>query len=222
MISIFCAINYKLNPIVIRQLANRFPLFYPHFWDIPIVTELVINNCITSVYILVILVQLYKLRETRHIHQGVSSILKLFLTVCFVFCCFTLICSTYNLSKKRDSGRFGVYMLDCFNYLWVIGNMFQIVAFWPQICINWMGQCCNGISGSFINLMVISSLIKLLAFALQPDKEFYQQPFNLEPLFVICMELIALLVILSQSLYIYSGNRPKLPKISDINRISIA
>lgn len=231
VLSLYCSLNYLFNPYVKRQLHKRYPLFYDAeiTQTIPISWIIMIFNLILACNYWFLLRQLKKYDHTKHIHQGFSSLAK---SIVFIFVYFfgslTFWCAFwFGIHQGKDSGLLGVFWLDHINYLWLISNIFHVWSLWPQLCINWMGKCCQGLSSRFVMLSLLSSLIKLFGIIILSNCNksavpmnsnnnqgipYYQWPFNLENKFVIFMEFLSIIGILFQAQYFYPNNKPYLPK----------
>ncbi|CCK73421.1 uncharacterized protein NDAI_0G04360 [Naumovozyma dairenensis CBS 421] len=219
LISLYCSINYKYSPLVRRQLANRYPLFYSNPHDIPISILLLLKDILMVYCDLLIFRQLYHYRTTKHIHQGISSTSTVLIIIFPVFTVFTFACSCLNLPIE-DSGKFGIFYLDHINYLWIIGNFFLTFKFIPQISLNWMGLSTTGLSSKFVILNTLSNVTYLLIYYIlsttnlfsEQDLPFWKWPFNFKPIFVICFQLLSLLFILYQAQFLYIHSKNYLPK----------
>ena len=231
VLSLYCSLNYMLNPYIKRQLQRRYPLFYDSHDTqiIPVSWVIVIFNFLSAWNYWSLIRQLKKYDYTKHIHQGFSSLAKSIIVIFVYFLgIFTFWCAFwFGICQGKDSGLFGLFWLDHVNYFWLLSNIFHLWSFWPQLCINWMGKCCQGLSSKFVILSLLSSLIKLFGITILngydklavPMKNnnnqgipYYQWPFNLENKFVIIMELLSIIGILFQAQYFYPNNKPYLPK----------
>lgn len=212
-LSIYCALNYRLSPLLRSQFAKRFPLFYPLDKNqVPISLLLLLKDTLIMAASALVIRQLILYRTTKHIYQGLSKICVFVLVISAIFSVFTYTCSCYNLPVS-DSGRFGVFYLEHINYLWVIGNLLRAFRFLPQLTLNWMGSSTRGLSSKYVLINFLSNSIMLVGLAILPKQiEFYRCPFNLTPVFVKTIESLSLVGILYQAQFLYLGTKPYLPK----------
>lgn len=216
-LQILSAWNYKSNWIVVRQLQNRYPLFYHEKHSIPISWGVFIVQLAQWYRVCGILRQLYTYWDTIHIHQGVS------LGCTLVNMLFVILGGAttwwfawwFGTHRGKDSGLLGIFWLDHINYLWLVSQCFRMTYLWPQISINWMGQCCRGVSSRFIVISTVTTLVKILVcFWLSHNQQWYYYPFNVTTQFVNIIEFCSLGVILFQSQYLYLYNKPYLKRKS--------
>lgn len=211
---VYISLQYMFSPLVRKQLANRFPLFYPLDGR-----KVVISVFLLIAEILIIFVnlkvsnQLINYRKTKHIHQGFSVYLVWTVFVCAVFHTFTFACSTVYLPDE-SMGRFGVFYVDHLNYIWVNVQLLQCAKFVPQMSLNWMGNCTRGLSSKYVVMSLISSVAGVLShYASGEDAtEFFLVPWNSYPLFVFISQTLSVLLILYQAQLLYSNCIPYLPK----------
>lgn len=244
LLMVYCALNWRWNPIVKQQLQKRYPLFYgneiefgdgsEHNVDVPISYVMIVLDFLLCCNMWTLIRQLKKYGYTRHIHQGISTLASMIMIVLvFIFGIMSLwFAYWFGVHQGKDSGLLGIFWLDHVNYLWLTAQIFHVWAFWPQICINWMGQCCQGLSSRFVILYLFGSIIKfvgvyLSSFIQGNEIPFYLWPFNLQGKFVITMEFISIIIILLQAQYFYPSNKPHLQrqseqKLSFYNTYSIA
>ena len=213
LISIWCSLNYTFSPLVRSQLTNRFPLFYPidEISKIPISYILLLSDSIIVVGCINIFRQLIKYRSSKHIHQGSSKLCVTLIVIFTTFSVFTYICASHNL--PIDSGKFGIFYLEHINYLWVLGNFLCAFKMTPQVSLNWMGQSTSGLSSRFVVFSFFSFVIELLGtMLLYNERDYFQIPFNHQPIFVTLIQLILVCIIFYQAQYLYWGVKPYLPK----------
>lgn len=229
VLCVYCSLNYMFNPTVRGQLQRRYPLFYgnnvnegndnnTYTGRIPISWFIMIFNLLLACNFWTLIRQLRKYGHTKHIHQGVSALAR-FIIIFFVSILGIVsmwFAYWFGIHRGKDSGLLGIFLLDHVNYMWVISQIFHIWSFWPQICINWMGKCCQGLSSRFVILSLLSSLIKLFGITILNKYNYqityYQWPFNLDGKLVIITEFFALLGLLVQAQYFYPSNKPYLPR----------
>ncbi|CAL9735483.1 hypothetical protein MOSE0_H07096 [Monosporozyma servazzii] len=225
VLSVYCSLNYMFNPIVKGQLQRRYPLFYGGYTDnstyterIPISWVMVVCDILMAVNIWTLIRQLREYGYTKHIHQGVSTLAKLIIIFFVLILGIVSLWFAYwfGIHQRKDSGLLGIFLLDHVNYMWMLLQILHIWSFWPQICINWEGKCCQGLSSKFVILSIISSLIKLVGIMVlkrcDDQISYYHWPFNLEGKIVIIMEYCALFGLLLQAQYFYPSNKPYLPR----------
>ena len=215
VISLYTAINYKYNMLIVRQLLMRYPVFYEVPGDVPIVQSLIFLDLGLLLSYLMLQVQLLKYHMTKHVCQGVSIICLCFLGALFGLLVFPSLYFTW----------FGVHkfvLLDHINWCWIAGSAIHVTTMWPQISINWMGQCCTGLSMRFVILNGIADIFRIIGFIITSKQglAFYNWPFNSVPVFVAIMELLSTLIILGQQKYWYRDNKPRLPTALALSRTS--
>lgn len=211
-ISIYCTLQYMFSPLVRNQLSRRFPLFYPRDeTKVPISVGLLIAEFMNVFCVCLVLKQLIRYRSTQHIHQGLSIICVFVLLFAISFSIFTFACSSLYL-PDQDMGRFGIFYLEHINYLWMIGNFLSAFHIVPQVTLNWMGSCTQGVSSKFVVLSMLSVLTAIIGNMLAGPKIFYKIPFNHIPIFRSLSQLIFLSIILYQAQFAYLGRKPILPK----------
>jgi len=210
-VDLYASFNYKFNIYVNKQLYAKFPLFYKDWDDIPVSMTLLITNICLLVAYLSIWKQLMLYRATSHTHQGVSMICIVTLTV-FLGLVGTATFYFYHVDPHHFT------YLDHLNIMWVMGNMVGMVTLCPQICINWMGKCCSGISSRYILTLIIADCVRWIGYtitAMKESVEYWNWPFNSIPIVTTSAELLCLVVILYQAQFVYRGHKPTLPRISE-------
>lgn len=224
IISVYCSLNYRFNPIVRGQLQRRYPHLYADPTtnqpsNIPISWSMFIFDLLLSWNLFSLIRQLRRYGYTRHIHQGISSLATfIILTFIVVFGITTLwFAYWFGIHQNKDSGLLGIFWLDHINYLWLMSQVFHVWSFWPQLCINWMGKCCQGLSSRFVILSLLSSIIKFIGVTILNQKYdnttgYYFWPFNLDGKYIIICELLSISLILLQAQYFYPNNKPYLPR----------
>lgn len=211
LVNIYVSINYKFNPIVNDQLYARFPIFYKGWYDIPVSITLLIADVAQLFCYFVIWKQLSLYKVTRHIYQGISLIC---ISVVFIMVGFI---GTLTLYFSFFDVHHFVY-LDHLNIIWVMGNGIKSVTLCSQICINWMGQCCVGVSSRYIITAIVANIIQFIGFIASNTNNninFWEWPFNSIPILITSTELICLFIIFYQAEFVYRGNKPSLPKQID-------
>lgn len=216
LLLVYTSVQYRFSLSIRKQLAKRFPLFYPLDGPGVHISRLIIVGEIAAILMdLRILEQLRKYRKTKHIHQGISKTLLAFLIFCTAFHAFTFTCSALNY--PQDRGKFGVYYVEHMNYLWVNAQLFQCFKLIPQVSINWVGNCTRGCSSKFVVLSIISSLIGALSwFFGSYGPMFYLKPWNYTPVVVYLCLIFSSLLLFYQAQYLYVANSPFLSKTSNI------
>ncbi|SMN21930.1 similar to Saccharomyces cerevisiae YCL002C Putative protein of unknown function [Maudiozyma saulgeensis] len=210
-VDLYTSLNYKFNIYVRTQLYARFPLFYKDWDDIPISISLLITNVGLLIAYLSIWKQLTLYKATSHTHQGVSMICIATLVV------FLGITGTATFYLYYFNAHHFMY-LDHLNILWIMGNMIGMVTLCPQICINWMGRCCSGISSRYILTLFVADCIRWIGYvvsAMKGSVEYWNWPFNSIPIVTTSAELLGLSVILYQAQVVYIGHKPTLPRIHE-------
>ena len=213
VISLYTALNYKYNALIARQLMRRYPVFYEVPRDIPVLQSLILLDLGLLLSYLMLQGQLLKYHMTKHVCQGVSIVCLCFLGALFGLLILPSIYLTW----------FGVHkfvFLDHINWCWVAGNAIHVTSMWPQISINWMGQCCTGLSMKFVMLNGIADIFRIIGFIITSKQglPFYSWPFNSVPVFVAITELLSTLIILGQKRYWYRDNKPRLPTMVALTR----
>lgn len=213
LLRIYCALNYRLSPMIRMQLSKRFPLFYPiDGTPVPISMALLLKDLFQMTAYILVVRQLIVYRATKHTKQGVSLLCVSLLAIVCCFGVFTYTCSCYNLPAS-DSGRFGVYYLEHLNYLWVASNAIDSLKYVPQLSLNWMGLCTRGLSSKFVFFSLVADSLALIGAATLPNKvEFFMRSYNLIPLPVTLLKFCCLIGLLYQAQYLYTGNKPFLPR----------
>lgn len=214
LMMIYISLQYMFSPLIRKQLANRFPLFYPLDGQKVVVNFFLLMAETGMIYFnLKVMKQLINYRKTKHIHQGFSVYLFWTLALCMVFHVFTLACSTVYLPES-DMGKFGIFYVEHVNYIWVNVQFFQCVKFVPQISLNWMGNCTKGLSSKFVIMSLVSSVAGVLSLYVNSTDatNFFLVPWNSYPLFVFICQTMSVLLILYQAQYLYIKNSPYLPK----------
>ena len=145
IVVLYTVLSYKFNPTVREQLYRRFPLFYNSWDDIPVSTPLLLAEGMLLISHLRIWRQMSLYKRTRHTHQGVSLIALIFLSVFLVVpAILTLYLSYFNI--------YHFAYLDHLNIMWVMGQIIGTMVLCSQICINWMGSCCAGVSSRSVTV----------------------------------------------------------------------
>lgn len=216
-LQIFITWNYKSNWVVVEQLQNRFPIFYHEKQYIPISWGIFIVQLAQWYRVSGLVRQLYTYWDTIHIHQGVSvgcaMILLIFVGVGGVTTWW--FAWWFGSHRGKDSGLLGIFWLDHINYLWLISNILRMTYLWPQISINWMGQCCRGVSSRFIVISTLTTFFKIIfSHCLSKSEPWYLYPVNLSTQLVNVIEFLSLLIILFQVQYLYLYNKPYLKRKS--------
>ncbi|CCH60974.1 hypothetical protein TBLA_0D04780 [Henningerozyma blattae CBS 6284] len=213
LVSIFCTLQYKFSPLISKQYAERFPLFYPQddpATNLPISIILLLKDILISISSLAILKQLNKYRSSKHIFQGISIYCITSIIILIIFSILTFTCSRFYL-PERNSGKFGIFYIEHINYLWVLGNFLSCCKFFPQISINYMGSSTIGFSSKYLVLYIISILCQFLTL-FGDEKPFYRLEFNRTPFFTIIIQFISLMFLLYQAQFLYLNSRPYLPR----------
>ena len=210
-VDLYTSVNYKCNNTVINQLYARFPLFYHSWDDIPISIPLLIGAICLFLANLSIWKQLRMYKATSHIHQGVSMTCIVTVSILIGFIAtLTLYLWYFNIHHFA--------YLDHLNSIWVMGNMIGMMTLWPQICINWMGRCCMGISSRYILPLITADCVRIIGYYItlwNNSLKFWQWPYNSIPVIVTLAELLSLLMGFYQTHFVYIGNKPSLSKISE-------
>lgn len=211
-ISIYCTMNYRFSSLVRTQLSKRFPIFYPiEGAQAPTSMMMALVHTVNLICCCMVLRQMFRYRFTKHVHQSISTLCVSVITATVVFSVFTFACASYNL-PLHDMGKFGVFYLEHVNYLWVIGNIISCFRLAPQMMINWMGMCTQGLSSKYVVLTMVASLVAIIGNIASTEVPFYRIPFNYVPLFVPISHLVSLLIILYQAQYLYIGKNPYLQR----------
>lgn len=130
----FFTLGYR-QPYVQRQYARRFPV-HP---KVPISTtnELVYMACIPIVLYLGLLC--YNNRQSRHRFQYISTYTKGFVIMITLVTIWIL--SNVHYKQEDLPGRHGQFLIDLFDFLWLMSQVSSVIKWFPQV-----GSCILGVS----------------------------------------------------------------------------
>lgn len=207
---LYTVLSYQFNPEVRHQLYARFPLFYNSWDDIPVSTPLLFAEGLLLLSHLRIWRQMSLYKRTRHTHQGFSLIALMFLSLFIVVpAVLTLYLAYFNI--------YHFAYLDHLNIMWVMAQIVGSLVFCSQICINWMGSCCAGVSSRSVMTLCVANAVRWLGYMFTVwtgSVEFWAWPFNATPIVVVSADLLGLFLIFYQAQFIYFRHKPTLPKQS--------
>ncbi|CCK71906.1 uncharacterized protein KNAG_0I01150 [Huiozyma naganishii CBS 8797] len=216
-VSVYCSLLYKCNGTVRGQLTRRWPRFYALSGPgAPVQPWIVLADLAVLASLLGLIRQLAAYNHTRHVHQGYSFIAWANFTLTLgALGVGSLLCALWR--GPRGPGLLGLFLLDHVNFTWVIGQYICAVALWPQICINWMGTCCSGISSRFVVVSLVGALVRVFTNTnVGNNVPFYRWPYNVTTRLANYIELVSLCIILLQAQKVYVHNKPRLPKVGQI------
>ncbi|KAK6458480.1 uncharacterized protein RJT20DRAFT_32122 [Scheffersomyces xylosifermentans] len=198
--SIGSSLNYYTNPEVIRQYRWRYPVHA----EIPVIATLIIAETIVLVVSSALMFQTFFIYpKTRNINQCVSGLNMFFLGI--LGAGFVYVAKLYAFQESS------MVLLDLVDYIWFIAKVTSLVKYWPQLMMNWFGQCVIGLHRNWFLLQSVG----LFFFAVGKITsdwfyDWYQVPLNYNTWAYLFASGGSLILFLVQSEYWYHGNRPTL------------
>lgn len=202
VVSTITTINYYINPLIIKQIEERFPTYPDTFVSLPILLVDIIGVVVVSG----ILIQIYFLYPTtKNINQSLSELAKILLVpILMVITWVTYCCVT---------GQSALYLLDLIDTFWFFSKLIDLSKLTPQLCMNWFGSCVIGLSDHFLldQWMSIFFLALGKVFMLHEDFYYFEIPVNYNTWCYLIFYSASLLLYTFQQKNVYHGAIPSLP-----------
>ncbi|CUM63265.1 uncharacterized protein PRCAT00000836001 [Priceomyces carsonii] len=197
--SVISSINFYINPEVIRQYRNRFPVHPEVIVSFPIL----IIDMIGTVVVSGLLVQLFVIyNRTRSVNQGVSGLTKCILTLLIIIFLWSTKC--YIMEQKA------LFLLDIIDFLWFVSKFTLIIRYIPQIFMNWFDSCVVGHSDSFLAFQSISLLCLAFSKFALISEDWFNIPVNYNTWSYLVSGSVCLLILFLQERFLYHGKKPSL------------